>query len=162
MQLNSAPPVAFETTLMVRDACLCFQTQRAARELARVFDQAFQPLTLTNGQFSMLMALNRPEAPSLGKLSDELGMDRTTMTASVKVLERRGLLQTERNPQNRRMLLLKLTKAGYDVLKEALPVWEKTLADIKSRMAGETPDGISRTIGTLASAARTSRKDLAP
>ena len=55
--------IPYETTLFVRDHCLCLYAQRAARALARRFDDALRPLGLTNGQFSLLMALNRPEPP---------------------------------------------------------------------------------------------------
>ena len=50
--------------IAVRDACLCLHVQRAARALARRFDEVFRPLDLTNGQFSLLMSLNRPEPPT--------------------------------------------------------------------------------------------------
>ena len=59
-------PVAFETTLLVRDSCLCLHAQRAARALARQFDQVLKPVGLTNQQFSLLMALNRPAPPAMG------------------------------------------------------------------------------------------------
>jgi hypothetical protein len=57
MPTAAKPP--YETTLLVRDCCLCLHVQRAARALARRFDDAFRPLDLTNGQFSLLMSLNR-------------------------------------------------------------------------------------------------------
>jgi len=49
----------YETTILVRDCCLCLHVQRAARALGRRFDEALRPFDLTNGQFSLLMALNR-------------------------------------------------------------------------------------------------------
>src|SRR3546814_1813697 len=55
--------VPFETTLHVRDHCLCLAARRAARALSRRFDEALRPAGLTNGQFSLLMSLNRPEPP---------------------------------------------------------------------------------------------------
>src|SRR5271168_4843753 len=89
--------VPFSTTLLVRDTCLCLHVQRAARALARRFDEALKPAGLTNGQFSLLMSLNRPHLPgipraTMGSVAELLGMDRTTLTASVKTLARRGLL----------------------------------------------------------------------
>ena len=57
----------FETTLAVRDACLCLHVQRAARARARRFDDALRPIGLTNGQFSIMMSLNRPKAPAMGQ-----------------------------------------------------------------------------------------------
>ena len=76
----------------MRDTCLCLHLQRAARAVARRFDAALRPLSLTNGQFSLLMSLNREEAPSMGSVSALLAMDRTTLTANLKPLERRGLV----------------------------------------------------------------------
>src|SRR5919206_2876829 len=100
--LDSARDVPFETTLLVRDTCLCLHAQRAARALARRFDEALRPLGLTNGQFSLLMALNRPEPAGMGAVASLLAMDRTTLTAALKPLARRGLLEVRRDPEDRR------------------------------------------------------------
>src|SRR5215469_18011703 len=83
---------AWGVTTEVRDTCLCLHLQRAARAVARRFDAALRPLGLTSGQFSLLMALNRPEPASIGNVASLLAMDRTTLTANVKPLERRGLV----------------------------------------------------------------------
>src|SRR5271170_1281949 len=92
----------FETTLQVRDFCLCLHVQRAARALARRFDDALRPLGLTNGQFSLLMSLNRPEPPGMGAVASLLAMDRTTLTAALKPLERRRLVKVAADPADRR------------------------------------------------------------
>ena len=88
-----APDIA--TTLHVRDTCLCLHAQRAARVLARRFDEALKPAGLTNGQFSMLMSMNRPGPVRMRDVASLLGMDRTTLTAALKTLEKRGLVTTE-------------------------------------------------------------------
>ena len=72
--MSIASPFPFESTLYVRDTCLCFQVQRAGRALARRFDEAFRPVGLTNGQFSLLNALNRPQPPTLGAVAQTLGL----------------------------------------------------------------------------------------
>src|SRR3979409_1860839 len=82
--MSKAANVPYETTLRVRDNCLCLHMQRAARALARRFDEALRPLALTNGQFSLLMSLNRPVPPSMGSVASLLAMDRTTLTAALK------------------------------------------------------------------------------
>src|SRR5947209_17992365 len=94
--------IPFETTLEVRDACLCLHLRRAARAVARRFDAAFRPLGLTSGQFSLLMSLNRKEPPAMGSIAALLAMDRTTLTANLKPLERRGLVQVKVDPADRR------------------------------------------------------------
>ncbi len=116
-------PVPFATTLEVRDACLCLHVQRAARMLARRFDEALRPFGLNNGQFSLLMALNRPEPPPLGPVAQLLGMDRTTLTAALKPLQRAGLVKVGIDAKDRRTRRLILTAAGQARLAAAVPVW---------------------------------------
>src|SRR5215211_788653 len=104
--------VPFDTTLEVRDTCLCLHVQRAARVLARRFDETLRPVGLTNGQFSLLMALNRPEPAPMGPVARLLAMDRTTLTAALKPLERLGLVTIGIDPTDRRSRLLGLTEEG--------------------------------------------------
>jgi len=123
----------------VRDRCLCLHLQRAARAVARRFDDVFRPLGLSNGQFSLLMSLNRPEPPKMGDVAEVLAMDRTTLTANLKPLERRGLLTVSPDPDDRRSRRIALTEAGRDLLIEALPIWRATHDRIDALLA--SPDG---------------------
>src|ERR1017187_1192952 len=110
--MSNCAKVPHQTTLLVRDCCLCLHVQRAARALARRFDEALRPLGLTNGQFSLLMSLNRPEPTGMGSLASLLAMDRTPLTAALKPLERRGLVTILVDPADKRSRLLKLTSTG--------------------------------------------------
>jgi DNA-binding MarR family transcriptional regulator len=129
--------VPFAATLHVRDTCLCLHAQRAARALARRFDQALAQFGITSGQFSLLMSLNRPEPPTIGSVAGLLAMDRTTLTANLKPLERRGLLTVGVDPQDRRSRRLSLAPAGLALLARALPVWTQTHAEVEAGL----PDG---------------------
>jgi DNA-binding MarR family transcriptional regulator len=119
----SKSAVPYATTLLVRDTCLCLHTQRAARALARRFDLALRPVGLTNGQFSLLMSLNRPEPAAMGPVADLLGMDRSTLTAALKPLVRRGLVNVEPDPQDGRGRRLRLTDEGQALLARAATIW---------------------------------------
>src|SRR3977135_3492588 len=114
--MSMAPRIPFETTLFVRDKCLCLHMQRAARVLARYFDAALRNVGLTNGQFSLLMSLNRPEMPSIGSVASLLATDRTTLTAALKPLERRGLIKIIIQVDDKRRRLLKLNPPGRKAL----------------------------------------------
>jgi len=127
--------VPFETTVHVRDHCLCLAAQRAARTLARRFDEALRPAGLTSGQFSLLMSLNQPQPPSIGAVSGLLAMDRTTLTANLKPLARRGLLTTTIDPDDRRSRLVSLTKAGRIVLRSAVAIWRRTHREIDRQLS---------------------------
>lgn len=139
----------FETTLLVRDTCLCLHAQRAARALARHFDDVLRPVELTNQQFSLLMALNRPAPPPMGPVAKLLEMDRTTLTAALKPLERRGLVRVELVPTDRRTRLLALTKAGEATLAAAVPIWREAHAAIESRLGDFEPDALRAALAKL-------------
>jgi len=134
-QMHAPADTAFETTLLVRDTCLCLHAQRAARAIARRFDVALKPAGITSGQFSVLMSLNRPEPPNLSSVAALLAMDRTTLTANLKPLERRGLVETAADPADGRARLLRLTPAGRTVLAEAVPIWRHLHAAIESTLS---------------------------
>ncbi len=139
MSTDIPPP--FEITHRIRDTCLCLHLQRAARAVARRFDAALRPVELTSGQFSLLMSLNRQEPPSIGKLSALLAMDRTTLTANLKPLERRGLVNVAVDDRDKRGRRLSLTAAGRRVLAAAVPLWEKTQAQIERGVGSAGPAG---------------------
>jgi len=136
--MRAEPGPSFETTLLVRDACLCLHAQRAARALARRFDFALKPVGITSGQFSLLMSLNRPKPPHLGSVAALLAMDRTTLTANLKPLERRRLIVTMPDEADKRMRLLSLTDAGRAVLVEAMPIWTQLHAAIEAGLPDPT------------------------
>jgi len=133
--VSKATEVPFATTHFVRDTCLCFHLQRAARALARRFDEALRPLGLTSWQFSLLMALNQPAPPSIGSVASVLGADRTTLTAALKPLQRRGLVTVAVDADDRRSRRLKLTPAGCALLARAVPIWRRTHAEIDRLLA---------------------------
>jgi DNA-binding MarR family transcriptional regulator len=148
--MSKPAAIPFETTLHVRDTCLCLHVQRAARALARKFDEALRPLDLTNGQFSLLMSLNRPEPPGMGPVAHLLAMDRTTLTAALKPLEKRGLLETVTDNKDRRLRRMKLTPAGYALLLRAVPIWTKTHAEVDDALGEGRPDRLRADLRALA------------
>ncbi len=132
--MKKAKTVPHTATLAVRDRCLCLAAQRAARALARRFDAAFAPLEITNGQFSLLMSLNRPEPPLMGQVAELLAMDRTTLTAALKPLERRGLVKIAPDRDDRRGRRLSLTAKGRALLAKAYPIWEREHAELDASL----------------------------
>ena len=141
--------VPLETSLRVRDACLCLHTQRAARALARRFDEALRPAVLTNGQFSLLMALNGPTPSPVGKLAGVLGADRTTLTAALKPLARQGLVEIEADADNRRIRRIALTGEGHARLAAALPLWTQAHGALEAELEGDDPARLRRDLRIL-------------
>jgi len=148
--MSKTDTVTFETTEYVRDHCLCLAAQRAARTLARRFDEALRPVELTSGQFSLLMSLNQPAPPSIGSIAALLAMDRTTITANLKPLERRGLVETKVDPVDRRGRLLVLTVSGRDLLHNAFPIWRRTQNEVDGLLRRTDADVVREGLRALA------------
>jgi DNA-binding MarR family transcriptional regulator len=147
--MASASVTSLRVTHLVRDTCLCLHVQRAARALARRFDEALRPVGLTNGQFSLLMSLNRPNAPGMGEVAEMLAMDRTTLTAALKPLRRRGLVSVAADPQDRRGRLMTLTAKGRKALARAVPVWRKTHAAVEAQLHDGDCERLRKDLRTL-------------
>jgi DNA-binding MarR family transcriptional regulator len=148
-QPSHAREVPLAITHHVRDNCLCLHVQRAARALARRFDEVLRPFELTNGQFSLLMSLNRPEPPSIGSVAELLAMDRTTLTANLKPLERRGLVKISIDKEDKRSRRLTITAAGRALLGKAFPLWKQAHAETEREITACTPDAMRSALRAL-------------
>lgn len=149
MPLSNAATLPPATVHHIRDTCLCLATQRAARALARRFDAALRPFGLTNGQFSLMVALNRPEPPPIGRLAPFLAMDPSTLTAAVKPLERRGLVRLVPDAQDRRSRRVQITPEGVALLRQAVPAWRAAHAELDAGLGAGTADALRQALALL-------------
>jgi DNA-binding MarR family transcriptional regulator len=145
----STTAISCETSQRVRDRCLCLHVSQATRALGRRFDQAFRPVGLTSGQFSLLNAINGPSSPpTIGEVAATLAMDRTTLTANLKPLVRRGLLEIIPDPDDRRGRRIRLTAEGMAALADGLPIWESLHATIEEELPYDA-DQLRQTLRAL-------------
>jgi DNA-binding MarR family transcriptional regulator len=147
--------VPFETTVQVWSTCLCLHTQRAARVLARRFDEALRPAGLNNRQFSLLMSLNRPEPATMGKIAGLLGADRTTLTAALKPLAADGLVAISIDPDDSRARRLALTGEGQARLAAAMPLWASAHAGLEAELADVDAGQLRRELVALSAGSET-------
>jgi DNA-binding MarR family transcriptional regulator len=148
--MSNRMSLPYATTIDVRDTCLCLHLQRAARAVARRSDELMRPAGLTSGQFSLLMSLNRPEPPTIRAVAELLAMDRTTLTANLKPLERRGLVRIKIDRDDRRSRRLVLTAKGRAALIAALPAWQEGHAAIEPALAGRKTERLRADLRALA------------
>ncbi|MEO3387699.1 MarR family winged helix-turn-helix transcriptional regulator [Mesorhizobium sp. CAU 1741] len=146
---GDSSPLPFSVTLHVRDTCMCLHLQRAARAVARRFDEALRPVGLTNGQFSLLMSLNRPEPPLMRDVASLLAMDRTTLTAMLKPLARRGLLEVTADEKDKRGRRLTLLADGRALVARAMPIWTATEAAVEAGLSHADPERLRDDLRTL-------------
>jgi DNA-binding MarR family transcriptional regulator len=138
----------------VRDNCLCFATQKAARELARRFDRIFASLGITNGQYSMMVAIAGMGQPKPVRLAHFLAMDPATVTAAVKKLVRYKFVALKLDKQDKRTRRVELTAAGHKVLAKALPLWRSEHATIEIALPNGSPQQLRRGLRAVSTALR--------
>jgi DNA-binding MarR family transcriptional regulator len=95
------------------------------------------------------MSLNRPQPAGLASVATLLAMDRTTLTAALKPLQRRGLLTVAKDPADRRGRRLSLTPVGKTLLALAIPVWEQTHRDVEALLKIGDLDRLRRSLLAL-------------
>jgi DNA-binding MarR family transcriptional regulator len=91
----------------------------AAQDAQQVADRALEPLGLTVKHFGVLTFIRHEaesdrEGGSLSQqaIGERLRIDRTTMVSLIDDLERAGYVKRERNPDDRRAYVIRLTAAG--------------------------------------------------
>src|SRR5437868_8947293 len=113
--------------------CACLKVRTAARAVTSVYDDAFRPLGLRATQLSVLVAVAFGEAVSIASLSRLLGMDRSTLTRNLRPLEQKGLVVL--GPEgHHRSRTLSITSKGEQLVRKALPLWEKIQEKIRREL----------------------------
>ena len=85
----------------------------------------------------------------MGPVAALLAMDRTTLTAALKPLERRGLVKVMADPSDRRSRVLKLTAKGIKLLAAAVPVWKNTHDEVEQLVPDGEPEGLRGSLRAL-------------
>jgi DNA-binding MarR family transcriptional regulator len=107
-----------------RSTCVCSTLRMVTRAMTQMYDDALRPSGLRVTQFSILGRLSLLGTATITQLTEVLVMDQTTLTRSVKLLERQGMIVRVAHA-DARVKALKLTAKGRQALKAAVPLWEE-------------------------------------
>jgi len=108
----------------IADGCLCAKTRKTARAVTRFYDRHFSGTNLEPAQFTILVGVRLTQPVPTAQLAGHLGLDRTTFTRNLGVLQRDGLVTIQRG-EDARQRLIALTAEGRRRLKTAIPRWEE-------------------------------------
>lgn len=122
---SPVPPRLSELNLDGTGSCASFNVRRAARAVTSLYDRAFEPFGIRSTQFSILVGIAKTQPTSISDLSDLLVIDRTTLTRSLRLLKKQGLLSIS-DRFTKRQRFLSLTPKGARTLAASLPAWRKT------------------------------------
>lgn len=128
--------------------CLGFSVRRAARAVARHYDDALAPLGLKGTQFSLMNATFLMDGASISALAEALVMDRTTLTRNLRPLQESGLLEISPG-EDRRNRFVRLTPQGRKLLDKALPVWAETQRRLVDRIGAPLARRLAHDLGEL-------------
>src|SRR6476661_2476566 len=115
--MSPAPPLRLSPA-----ECTCFRIRGAARRVTQIYSRHLAPTGLKISQFSLLGFVTAEGPVAIGRLSELLTIDRTTLTRNLRPLLQGGLIERAQSGDRRRHELV-ATPAGRALLKRALPLW---------------------------------------
>ena len=125
------------SSAMVADAlraqqgqCVCGNLRMAARLVTAYYDAALRPCGIEANQMMMLWVAHAGDAQPAYQLAHAAGMDQSTASRNLAVLEARGLVASVRSSADRRERLVSLTRRGRSTLIRAFPRWQQAQADL--------------------------------
>jgi DNA-binding MarR family transcriptional regulator len=115
---------------------MCASLRRASRALSQLYEEALRPVGLRATQFTILQLLSLAGEVTQGVLGQMLAMDSTTLTRTLGIMARQGWIE-KRHGEDRREWRMRLSKAGRDQLKRALPEWQKVQTRLRTTLGNE-------------------------
>ena len=129
------------------NSCTCSELRKAARAITLLYDNAFKSSGLLSTQLNVLQVINKSDSIRISHLAKELGMDRTTLTRNLSVLERQDLIKISSGKDNRTRIVV-ITHKGRTALAKAIPLWNEVQSKVKQQMGdtlwNELMDNLSR------------------
>lgn len=102
--------------------CASLNFRRTARAVTRLYDLALQDSGMRSTQFALLVGIAKKQPVSIGALGDMLGLDSTTLTRSLRLLENLGLISVSKRAAKRQRFL-RVTDKGEQALARSVPAW---------------------------------------
>src|SRR2546430_14548537 len=101
--------------------CVCNTLRMVSRAVTQLYDDVMRPSGLRVTQFSILGTIARMGEANLRQLEDTLAIDQTTLTRSLNLLERGGVIERVPRPDGR-IKAMRLTSKGRRALEVARPL----------------------------------------
>ena len=129
--------------------CVCATLRKATRSVTQFFDNTLRPSGLRATQFNILAEIHGAGSATITYLTKVLVMDQTTLTRSLALLERGGLI-TFVPQKDARLKSAQLTKKGLATLRKAQPLWAAAQTKMLATMDTKTWASLSAQLDRLA------------
>jgi DNA-binding MarR family transcriptional regulator len=99
--------------------------------------------------FHVLTLLCHHDAMPMGRLADVMGVSMSNATGIIDRMEERGLVERSRVPGDRRVVLVRPTQAGHDLVDEAELIKSDLVTNAIGRLADDQLEDLARVINAL-------------
>jgi DNA-binding MarR family transcriptional regulator len=140
-----------ETTLDLNGTgyCASFHLRRTARAVTRMYDAVMQETGIRSTQFSILVGIAKNQPVAIGALAEVMILDRTTLTRSLRLLEKEGLISvSERSTMRQRFL--SMAPKGERALGHSVEAWRKAHERFLATVGSENWDELRSELEELA------------
>jgi DNA-binding MarR family transcriptional regulator len=131
---------------MSADACTCRKLREAARAVTLLYDYAFKNSGLLSTQLGVLHIIYNSASIRISELAGELGIDRTTLTRNLSVLERQGVIKTS-SGKDHRTRIVTITSKGRTSIAKAIPLWNDVQLKVKQEMGENSWHELMQNLG---------------
>jgi DNA-binding MarR family transcriptional regulator len=121
---------------MAAAGCFCLASRQAARKITRLYDSYMQEAGVRITQFTILSQLMLRGDMPIGKLATILGMERTTLTRNLTLLEQQKWISVKAG-EDPRARMIGITAQGRGVVRRSFPFWSKAQAHIGKLLGAE-------------------------
>jgi DNA-binding MarR family transcriptional regulator len=115
------------------DSCTCGELRKAARAITLLYDNAFKSSGLLSTQLVLLDAICNNDSIRISHLAKQQGLDRTTLTRNLSILEREGYIKISSGKDNRTRIVT-ITYKGRTAVAKAIPLWNEVQRKVKQQM----------------------------
>jgi DNA-binding MarR family transcriptional regulator len=112
--------------------CVCAALRRASRAMTQHYERAFRGAGVRATQFSLLAMLTQTGPLPVSTLAGHLGLERTTLTRNLRLLEERKLIRMRTGEADQRVRKVELTQAGREAARKGLAAWRKAQAGVNA------------------------------
>jgi DNA-binding MarR family transcriptional regulator len=144
------------TPAVAEFGCACATARRVARLVTQMYDARLRRAGLEAPQFALLMALRAHGPCNQAEMGRQHGLDKTTVSRNVRVLQRRGWIARAGGADSRQRVF-ELTASGRRQLAAALPAWKKAQAELRGGMTAKEWEAMFRAFRAVTRAAAGAR-----
>jgi DNA-binding MarR family transcriptional regulator len=133
---------------MSAGTCTCGELRKAARAITLLYDDAFKSSGLLSTQFGVLQIICDIDSIRISDLAGKLGMDRTTLTRNLSVLERQGFIQISQGKDHRTRIVT-ATQKGRNAVAKTILLWNEIQRKVKQEMGERSWRELMQNLGEL-------------